>query len=191
MSSYSQRHHRRRLLLPPGMLALAGLLWLGAVMLQGWGPRLHRQNVMQLTLPPRPTPDIIWQMPRHMRDFVPESQPALRYSRLAKWRDWSNIEFGRGRVADSLVARRLERIVRQVAAEQDQAHRYWLWPARLLSARRPVYFAGAHAGPDEPVQHQKIPAGYSSPADGFLHTHGQPEAASSQLARATPDAFSR
>ena len=47
------RRHRRRLLLPPGLLALAWLLWLGCVtvpQLRG----MHKQTVMQITMPPLP-----------------------------------------------------------------------------------------------------------------------------------------
>ncbi|MFD2785250.1 hypothetical protein [Hymenobacter rubripertinctus] len=45
------RRHRRRLLLPPGLLALAWLLWLGCVAV----PQLRgmkQQTVMQITMPP-------------------------------------------------------------------------------------------------------------------------------------------
>ena len=45
------RRNRRRLLLPPGLLALAWLLWLGCVAV----PQLRgmkRQSVMQITMPP-------------------------------------------------------------------------------------------------------------------------------------------
>ena len=36
MHFYLPRRHRRQLLFPPGLLALAGLLWLGCVALGPW-----------------------------------------------------------------------------------------------------------------------------------------------------------
>jgi hypothetical protein len=45
------RRHRRELLFPPGLLALAGLLWLGAVALSAHPEQLRAQGVLQLTMP--------------------------------------------------------------------------------------------------------------------------------------------
>lgn len=50
MHFYLPRRHRRKLLFPPGLLALAGLLWLGCLALSG-NPRLKRYSVLQLTVP--------------------------------------------------------------------------------------------------------------------------------------------
>ena len=50
MHFYLPRRHRRKLLFPPGLLALAGLLWLGCVALSG-NVRLKRYSVLQLTVP--------------------------------------------------------------------------------------------------------------------------------------------
>ena len=45
------RRHRRQLLFPPGLLALAGLLWLGCVAIGSWQEKLTRKSVLQLTMP--------------------------------------------------------------------------------------------------------------------------------------------
>jgi hypothetical protein len=47
------RRHRRKLLLPPGLLALAGLLWLGSVVVGSWQEELKQWYVLQLTMPIR------------------------------------------------------------------------------------------------------------------------------------------
>ncbi|WP_140464485.1 hypothetical protein [Hymenobacter nivis] len=52
MHLYLPRRHRRPLLFPPGLLALAGLLWLGCVALGPWQDRLKLRSVLQLTMPP-------------------------------------------------------------------------------------------------------------------------------------------
>ncbi len=56
MRFHLPRRHRRPLLFPPGLLALAGLLLLGCVALGRWEPALRRYNVMQLTMPVLPLP---------------------------------------------------------------------------------------------------------------------------------------
>ena len=72
MHFHLPRRHRRRLLLPPGLLALAGLLLLGCLALRPWQERLTRRSVLQLTMPvpPRPAnsrpvgnPAIRWYLP--------------------------------------------------------------------------------------------------------------------------------
>ena len=51
MHFYFSRRHRRSLLLPPGLLALAGLLLLGCLALRPWQQQLKRHNVIELTMP--------------------------------------------------------------------------------------------------------------------------------------------
>jgi hypothetical protein len=48
MHFHLPRHHRRQLLLPPGLLALAGLLWLGSVSIRQ-DVRLIRYSTFDLT----------------------------------------------------------------------------------------------------------------------------------------------
>lgn len=56
MPFYFPRRHRRPLLLPLGLLALAGLLLLGCLALCPWQERLKRRSIIQLTMPIRPQP---------------------------------------------------------------------------------------------------------------------------------------
>ena len=60
MHFYLPRRHRRRLLLPPGWVALAGLLLLGCLALRPWQERLKRQVVLELTMPPLNKSGTIW-----------------------------------------------------------------------------------------------------------------------------------
>jgi len=55
------RRHRRQLLFPPGLLALAGLLWLGCVAVRGWQQQLKRWYCIQLTMPIYPPPARVWE----------------------------------------------------------------------------------------------------------------------------------
>ncbi len=59
MYFHLSRRHRRKLLLPPGLLALAGLLWLGSVTVGSWREKLTRWTVVQLTMPSKPDSDTI------------------------------------------------------------------------------------------------------------------------------------
>ncbi len=56
MHFYLLRRHRHHLLLPPGWVALAGLLLLGYLALRPWQERLTRRCALQLTMPIRPRP---------------------------------------------------------------------------------------------------------------------------------------
>ena len=51
MHFYLPRRHRRRLLLPPGLVALAGLLLLGCLALRPWQELAKVHGVIQLTVP--------------------------------------------------------------------------------------------------------------------------------------------
>lgn len=117
MAGYLPYHHRHRRLLPPGMLALAGLLWLGGTTLHRWMP-LSRQCVLQLTVPPRPKSDFIWPMSGEEL-LGRQAEPVWRYSRLAHFRHWSTLKLGQSRWSDSLAVRRMEGVVRTMAAEED------------------------------------------------------------------------
>lgn len=68
MRFYLPRRHRRKLLFPPGLLALGWLLWLGCVALAEHPEQLRRRSIMQLTMPIRPQtdplhPTIRWVVP--------------------------------------------------------------------------------------------------------------------------------
>ncbi|MBF9140927.1 hypothetical protein [Hymenobacter properus] len=108
MHLHLPRRHRRPLLLPPGLLALAGLLWLGCVLVAQHPIQFKLRNVMQLTMPPRPDSDFLWGGMRHYG-------PYLRYSQLAYFRNWHTIEFGQSRSADSAAGRRLATTIRTLS----------------------------------------------------------------------------
>jgi len=68
MHFYFPRRHRRHLLFPPGLLALAGLLWLGCVAVRSWQEQLKPRYVIRFTMPTRPPanwpqPTIRWVIP--------------------------------------------------------------------------------------------------------------------------------
>ncbi|MBJ6111653.1 hypothetical protein JAO73_21710 [Hymenobacter sp. BT523] len=102
------RRHRRQLLFPPGLLALAGLLWLGCVMLGAHRAQLTLHTVLQLTMPPVSNSDFLW-------GTMPGMGPRMRYSELPRFRTWHTVEFGRGGALDSLAAREAESAIRELA----------------------------------------------------------------------------
>ncbi|MFC7669658.1 hypothetical protein ACFQT0_21525 [Hymenobacter humi] len=69
MNLYLPRRHRRKLLFPPGLLALAGLLWLGSVEIEPWREQLKPRYAIRMTMPIRPRidamsgPTILWMAP--------------------------------------------------------------------------------------------------------------------------------
>ncbi|MBF9224058.1 hypothetical protein [Hymenobacter ruricola] len=103
------RRHRRQLLLPPGLLALAGLLCLGCALLGGHPEQLKRRSVMQLTMPPRPDSDFLWGKMQY-------GGPHLRYSQLPYFRQWRTVEFGGGGLLDTLATRQLKAEINDLAA---------------------------------------------------------------------------
>ncbi|SFQ53501.1 hypothetical protein [Hymenobacter arizonensis] len=56
MRFHLPRRYRRKLLFPPGLLALAGLLWLGCLTVNLWQGKLSRKMIMQLVLLPKHLP---------------------------------------------------------------------------------------------------------------------------------------
>ncbi|WP_157886854.1 hypothetical protein [Hymenobacter sp. PAMC 26628] len=81
MHFYLPRRHRRPLLFPPGLLALAGLLWLGCVVLGPWQERLKPRTMLRLTMLVLPRPD--------HPDFSPYSLPylAAKVRAMGPWRN--------------------------------------------------------------------------------------------------------
>lgn len=76
MHFYQPRRYRRKLLFPPGLLALAGLLWLGCVALRPWQDALKRRSVLQLIVVPL-HPSSIW-----------DGSPLLSLSKINAFRPW-------------------------------------------------------------------------------------------------------
>ncbi|WP_157781162.1 hypothetical protein [Hymenobacter sedentarius] len=82
MNLYLPRRYRRQLLFPPGLLALAGLLWLGCVAIGSWQEKLSRKSVVPLTMPAL-----------NLQDDFPTNPPnPIKWSRqrldsFRRWRD--------------------------------------------------------------------------------------------------------
>lgn len=70
------RRYHSRLLLPPGLLALAGLLLVGCLALRPWQKQLKRRSVLQLTMPIRHRPD---HNKLTIYNFVPDPDTLLKH----------------------------------------------------------------------------------------------------------------
>lgn len=95
------RRHRRKLLFPPGLLALAGLLWLGVVAIGPWQEKLTKRSVLQLTMPPKPVSDTIYQSNSYP---ITRTIPFL-YSQLFNLYTWQDIELNGNAAHDSTAVR--------------------------------------------------------------------------------------
>ena len=110
------RRHRRSLLLPPGLLALAGLLLVGCLALRPWQEQLKRPTVIELSMPVR-----------HGRSFL---TTVFEPAKLTRFQSWHDTYLNGSPSGD---ARRTLGIIRQVAAMQamplrDQRLRVQLGP---------------------------------------------------------------
>lgn len=91
ISLHLPRRHRRPLLFPPGLLALAWLLWLGCVALpsmRGMGPR---QVIFQLAVESKPFRNEIIPLP--LKDALVFPNSFMFPLELASLRPWKNISF--------------------------------------------------------------------------------------------------
>lgn len=116
MPFHLPRRHRRRLLLPPGLLALAGLLLLGCLALRPWQERLKPPTVIAITMP--------------VRHGNSTFENVFEPKKLTKFNAWYDTYFDGNPSGD---ARRARGIIRQVAAMQaspllDQRLRVRLGP---------------------------------------------------------------
>ena len=103
------RRHRRKLLLPPGLLALAGLLLLGCLALRPWQERLTRRNVLQLTMPPANASQTIWPIGYVKAcDSLLLKEPKLTYANVLTYRNWFVVSFGQGQLSDTLAVHKLK-----------------------------------------------------------------------------------
>ncbi|MBD2715367.1 hypothetical protein KBK19_10000 [Microvirga sp. STR05] len=107
------RRHRRPLLFPPGLLALAWLLWLGCVALpqmRGMG----RERVMQLTLAPL-------QIPYYgvLGTNLIGKEPYFSSLELAAFRPWQEVRFTGNLWNDYFAHKQVQSIVKQMQAEPD------------------------------------------------------------------------
>lgn len=123
------RRVRRRLLLPPGWVALGFLLPLGCQALQPWASQLKQWHVLQITMPAL-QPDTSFtnfykraKIPYH--DYACESPDSL-----AKLRSWHDAEFCGTNLTDFLNAAATESAVRGIMADSSHAGgvRVRFWP---------------------------------------------------------------
>ena len=107
-----RRRHRRRLLFPPGLLALAGLLWLGCVAIRSWQEELMRKSVVQLTIP---SLHIDKNSP-----FYSNSPVLLSPRALDRFRLWHDVYFNGQRHNDSINLLKLNRTVAYMQAHASR-----------------------------------------------------------------------
>ncbi|MDO7877765.1 hypothetical protein Q5H93_23720 [Hymenobacter sp. ASUV-10] len=105
---YLPRRHRRRLLLPPGLLALAGGVLVSCLGLLASPHVLRLQSVLQLKMPLL-HPDDEW-------DFRAPSQLLSRYQ-LERFRPWHNSYFSSDPAANRREQLRLTTAVRNMVAD--------------------------------------------------------------------------
>ena len=105
------RRVRRRLLLPPGWVALGFLLLLGCQALRPWAGQLRQWNVMGVTLPAfhvnksAPWNAVFYQSPKQLSSFWP----------------WQDAAFTGNKLADFLNAASTESAIRQIMADTSHA----------------------------------------------------------------------
>ncbi|MGY3091045.1 hypothetical protein ACVWYF_004109 [Hymenobacter sp. UYAg731] len=98
------RRYRRKPLFPPGMLALAWLLWLGCVAIRPWQKQLQPRYATILTLPPKPQSDNIYQ------SIDIKTIPFL-YSQLSSLYAWQDIELNGSPAHDSFAMRAISQSI--------------------------------------------------------------------------------
>jgi len=119
MHFYLPRRYRRRLLLPPGFLALTGLLLLGCLALESRLEESRRPiTAMELAVLPRTrsNSDLIWPPLSELDNCVwpKKNEPMLRYSNLSHYRNWSTLEFSQGQNSDTLTIHQLKKILQEL-----------------------------------------------------------------------------
>ncbi|WP_460504073.1 hypothetical protein [Hymenobacter agri] len=112
MHFHLPRRRRRRLLLPQGWVALAGLLLLGCLALHPWQEQLKRRSVLQLTMPPINKSGTIWPLAYFEDcDSLMRNEPKLTYASVDTYRHWHIITLGKGPGMDTLAIHDIERIL--------------------------------------------------------------------------------
>ncbi|SDY32411.1 hypothetical protein [Hymenobacter psychrophilus] len=108
------RRYRRPLLLPPGLLALAWLLWLGCVALpQVRGMRV--QHVMEITFPPLRPNSIILADHAVEGTSLPYSSPAI----IAAFRPWQTLAVTGNLFEDYFALRNVQAVFRHLGADPN------------------------------------------------------------------------
>ena len=136
MHFHLPRRHRRRLLLPPGLLALAGLLLLGCLALRPWQERLGRKVVMQLTMPPINESRTIWPVEYFEAcDSLLLKEPKLSYSNVLTYRSWTTISFGRGQCLDTLAIHEIKKYLHSNGPESRACYALAACRASIMQAK--------------------------------------------------------
>jgi hypothetical protein len=114
MHFYLPRRYRRQLYFPPGLLALAGLLWLGCVAVSAHSDRLKKRVVMQLTMPPA-----------HITPGSPfygaTSPVSLSARELNSFRPWHIVQLTGCAGVDLQTKNKLLNNIRSIAADSGHA----------------------------------------------------------------------
>lgn len=123
------RRVRRRLLLPPGWVALGFLLLLGCLALRPWAGRARLWNVVQLTMPPLKADTSYLRFlseptkRKEGKEYNPYSTPWSKSAATALrlMRPWHDVEFTGVYLADFFSATATESAVRQIIADTSHA----------------------------------------------------------------------
>jgi hypothetical protein len=123
------RRVRRRLLLPPGWVALGCILLLGCQALQPWCGQLKRWNVLRLIIMPLKADTSYLRFLKSLsaskvrNEFNPyvTPLPGISTSVLQKLRPWHTVDFSGQRLADFLSAAAVESATRRIIADSGHA----------------------------------------------------------------------
>jgi hypothetical protein len=119
------RRVRRRLLLPPGWVALGFLLLLGCQALQPWQRQLRQMSVLQLTMPKlKLTPADV---ENHGKEYQIIYKPLAELNKL---RPWYDTEFTGKELPDFFSAAATESAIQKIIADTSHAGgvRIRFWP---------------------------------------------------------------
>lgn len=104
---YLPRRHRRRLLFPPGMVALAGLLWLGSMAVGWWEKQLKPLHAIELIVLAKPVADLVFPS----ETGQPGDIGKLHYSELAQLRKWDTLLLGMEQATDEPAMQHAEKLL--------------------------------------------------------------------------------
>jgi hypothetical protein len=112
------RRHRRPLLFPPGLLALAWLLWLGCVALPQMRGMERPEYVMQMTVPP-PVQGINEMIPLPVKGALFWEEPYMAPLEVAAFRPWQDVHFTGNLWNDYFSLQQAHTTVKQLQADPD------------------------------------------------------------------------
>jgi len=123
------RRVHRRLILPPGWIALAFLLLLGCQALQQWGRQLKNWNVLQVTMPPlkvdtsyvHSLKENTQQVIRNEFNLYVTPLSTVGASMLQKMRPWHSVEFNGNSLTTFLSAAATESAIQKIIVDTSHA----------------------------------------------------------------------